>query len=199
MFTGIIESLGELEKINRDGSNRDLTVRSDFTSELRVDQSVSHNGACLTVTEIVDGNHYKVTAVKETLEKTNIGSLKEGDLLNLERSVTTEKLLDGHIVQGHVDQVGSCIDIKDEQGSKVFTFSYREKPGCLIVEKGSVAVNGISLTAFDVSPERFSVAVIPYTLQHTNLNNLVPGDKVNLEFDILGKYAEKLMADYRKT
>jgi riboflavin synthase len=187
MFTGIIENAGIIEQVTETGGNRSFRVRSSLTPELKVDQSLSHDGICLTV-EGIDGQTYQVTAVAETLAKTNAGLWKPGDLLNLERAMRVNSRLDGHMVQGHVDTSGTCLDIGDLNGSWVFGFSFPERFAHLVIEKGSIAVNGISLTAWNVQKDRFSVAVIPYTYGHTNLRELKPGDRVNLEFDMVGKY-----------
>ena len=192
MFTGIIESLGEIKSIEKEGSNRKLTIKSDISNELKIDQSISHNGVCLTVTELHPDAH-TVVAVNETLQKSSIGSLKEGDPVNLERCMIMNGRLDGHIVQGHVDGRGQCLHIKDEQGSWIFTFSYDSTENVL-VEKGSICINGVSLTCFDISDEKFSVAVIPYTFEHTNFKKMKKNDEVNLEFDIIGKYVHKLIS-----
>jgi riboflavin synthase len=187
MFTGIIENAGIIEQVTETGGNRSFRVRSSLTPELKVDQSLSHDGICLTV-EGIEGQTYQVTAVAETLAKTNAGLWKPGDLLNLERAMRVNSRLDGHMVQGHVDTSGTCLDIEDLNGSWVFGFSFPERFAHLVIEKGSIAVNGISLTAWNVQKDRFSVAVIPYTYGHTNLRELKPGDRVNLEFDMVGKY-----------
>ncbi|MFV0530694.1 MAG: riboflavin synthase [Flavobacteriales bacterium] len=191
MFTGIIEDLGKITQIVKDQDNLHITVSSSFTNELKIDQSVSHNGVCLTVIHI-NHNEYTVTAVKETLEKTNLNQLKIGDKINLERCLKMNARLDGHIVQGHVDQIATCIKIENANGSTFFTFEYEPK-GNTTVEKGSVCVNGISLTVINSMQNQFSVAIIPYTLNHTNLKHIKVGDSVNLEFDIIGKYIAKLM------
>ncbi|QCX53324.1 riboflavin synthase [Elizabethkingia sp. JS20170427COW] len=191
MFTGIIEALGKVTKISKDNTNLHFTITAPFTQELKVDQSVAHNGCCLTVVDIQE-DQYTVTAVKETLEITNLGSLQAGDWVNLERCMILNSRLDGHIVQGHVDQVGELISIKDENGSHLLTFRYDEKL-FTTVNKGSVTVNGISLTVVNSKRGEFSVAVIPYTWEHTNLHTLKIGDHINLEFDIIGKYVAKLM------
>jgi riboflavin synthase len=191
MFTGIIESLGDVKSIEKEGSNRKLTIRSDISNELKIDQSISHNGVCLTVTEL-HPNAHTVVAVNETLQKSSIGSLKVGDPVNLERCMIMNGRLDGHIVQGHVDGKGKCLNITDEAGSWVFTFSYDSSENVL-VEKGSISINGVSLTCFNVSDEKFSVAIIPYTFEHTNFKKMKKNDEVNLEFDIIGKYVHKLI------
>ena len=187
MFTGIIETLGEVQEVFSSGSNRSFWLQSALAAELKVDQSVAHNGVCLTV-EAVEGATYKVTAVQETLDKTTLGSWTIGDRINLERSLLPTSRLDGHFVQGHVDATGICQAIEDKGGSFEITFGFPPAFAELIIEKGSIAVNGISLTAFAVSNDSFKVAVIPYTWEHTNLQYLKSGDRVNLEFDMLGKY-----------
>jgi riboflavin synthase len=191
MFTGIIESLGEIVLAEKQNTNLKLTIKSEVSNELKIDQSVSHNGVCLTVTELHPDAH-TVVAVKETLQKSSIGKLQEGDFVNLERCMVMNGRLDGHIVQGHVDGKGNCLDIKDEDGSWIFTFSYDSSDNVL-VEKGSICINGVSLTCFDVSDEKFSVAIIPYTYEHTNFKKMKKNDEVNLEFDIIGKYVHKLI------
>lgn len=191
MFTGIIESLGEIKSAEKEGSNLKLTIKSDISNELKIDQSISHNGVCLTVTEL-HPNAHTVVAVKETLQKSSIGNLAEGDFVNLERCMVMNGRLDGHIVQGHVDGKGKCLNIKDEDGSWIFEFSYDSTENVL-VEKGSICINGVSLTCFNVSDEKFSVAIIPYTFEHTNFKKMRKNDEVNLEFDIIGKYVHKLV------
>lgn len=192
MFTGIIEDLGIVKNVRLEDSNLHLTVECKFTSELKIDQSVAHNGVCLTVVAI-EGDHYTVTAIDETLKKTNIGHLKQGDLVNLERCMEYGGRMDGHMVYGHVDTVGTVKEIKDSEGSTIFTFNYPEEHSNLMVEKGSVSLNGISLTVWDVKDDCFSVGIIPYTLEHTNLKKISTGDQINLEFDIFGKYLEKYL------
>lgn len=192
MFTGIVETIGKVVKLTPIGSNVQLQVSSPISSELKVDQSVAHNGACLTVTKIVGDIHY-VDIVDETLQKTNLGELKEGDIVNLERSMKAGGRLDGHVVQGHVDQVATCIGLVEKQGSWVFTFEHAPDGG-VTVEKGSVCVNGMSLTVINSNSDRFSVEIIPYTYENTNINQISVGNTVNLEFDILGKYIEKLLS-----
>ncbi|HLR51015.1 MAG TPA: riboflavin synthase [Candidatus Sphingobacterium stercoripullorum] len=193
MFTGIIETLAEVKDIQIEGTNVHFTLASEITDELKVDQSVSHNGVCLTVVKIVN-NQYIVTAIEETLNKSNLGDLKIGDLVNIERCTKIGERLDGHIVQGHVDQTGICTDKEDKDGSIIFTFKYNADPsGYFTVEKGSITVNGISLTVVNSIDDKFSVAIIPYTLEHTNLKDIHPGDRVNLEFDIIGKYVARIM------
>ena len=191
MFTGIIETLGVVKKIEKDQENLHITIQSDFTSELKVDQSVSHNGVCLTVVSICEPS-YTVTAIKETLEKTNLRQLKENDTINLERGMKLGDRLDGHIVQGHVDQTGQCIDKRDSNGSTYFTFTYDASLNDITIEKGSITVNGVSLTVVDSSENQFSVAIIPYTLEHTTFKNLKKEAIVNLEFDVIGKYVSRL-------
>ena len=187
MFTGIIERLGIVKEISTVGTNKSFWIDSSLSTEFKVDQSVSHNGACLTIEEI-NNNLYKVTAVFETLEKTELGEWKVGSLINLERSLLLTSRLDGHFVQGHVDTTGICVKRKDKKGSHEFEFDFPKKFAPLMIEKGSVCVNGISLTAFDVKKNSFKVAVIPYTFEHTNLQYVQEGNKINLEFDMIGKY-----------
>lgn len=191
MFTGIIESLGRVLSITPDGSNLDFHIESPISHELKVDQSLSHNGVCLTVTHVANTGH-SVTAILETLQKSNLGSLQPGDLLNLERCMPATGRFDGHIVQGHVDCTATCISRIDENGSQVFRFEHDPGAG-VTVEKGSVCVNGISLTVIDSVEGAFSVAIIPFTMEHTNLGGVQPGHNVNLEFDILGKYIQKYL------
>ena len=193
MFTGIIEALGEIKEVFTSGNNRSFWLQSVLTAELKVDQSVSHNGVCLTV-EAVEGDAYKVTAVQETLDKTTLGRLAIGDSINLERSLLPTSRLDGHFVQGHVDVTGICQAIEDKEGSFEITFGFPPAFAELMIEKGSIAVNGISLTAFAVGIDSFKVAVIPFTWEHTNLQFLKEGDGVNLEFDMLGKYILRKMS-----
>lgn len=191
MFTGIIETQGILEKITSQNENLVITVSSSITGELKVDQSVAHNGICLTVTDI-EGDQYKVTAIKETIDKTNIGKWKEGKHVNLERAMKFGDRLDGHIVQGHVDQTAKCISIKEAGGSWYFTFEYDASKNNVTIEKGSITVNGVSLTVVNSAQNRFDVAIIPYTFEHTNFGELKEGDTVNLEFDVIGKYVSRL-------
>ncbi|GAA0885671.1 riboflavin synthase [Sphingobacterium siyangense subsp. cladoniae] len=193
MFTGIIETLGKIENIEQEKSNIHFYVSSAISNELKIDQSVSHNGVCLTVVGLNKDQH-KVTAIDETLQKTNLAQLKVGDLINLERCTLAGGRFDGHIVQGHVDQTARCIQKKDENGSFIFTFQYDVSKQNITVEKGSITVNGISLTVVDSKDDQFSVAIIPYTLEHTNLQQVEVGSTVNLEFDIIGKYVTKIMA-----
>jgi riboflavin synthase len=192
MFTGIVEGQARLVEIVENGSNKTFHFESPLASELKIDQSVCHNGVCLTV-EHVNQNSYTVTAIDETLLKSNLGQLKTSDQVNLERCLKSDGRFDGHIVQGHVDQVGILESIENKEGSYILSFSYDEKSNNITVEKGSVCVNGISLTVFNSQNNRFSVAIIPYTWEHTNMNKLCLGDSVNLEFDILGKYIQKIM------
>ncbi|WP_299118461.1 riboflavin synthase [uncultured Tenacibaculum sp.] len=191
MFTGIIETLGTVKSIEKDKENIHITIQSDITNELKIDQSVAHNGVCLTVVNI-SGNEYTVTAIKETLDKTNIGSLKSGDEVNLERAMKLGARLDGHIVQGHVDKTGVCKNIQDQDGSTVFTFSYDFDSNNITIEKGSITINGVSLTVVNSKKDEFSVAIIPYTLEHTTFKNLIIGSEINLEFDVIGKYVARL-------
>ena len=190
MFTGIIEQLGQITKVVKEAENVNFTVKADFTNELKVDQSVAHNGTCLTVVEI-NGNEYVVTAIKETLDKTNLGIWEVGTKVNLERCMQMNGRLDGHIVQGHVDTTATCISIENQEGSWKFTFQYETEQ--VTVEKGSITVNGVSLTVVDSKPNQFSVCIIPFTYEHTNFHQLEVGSKINLEFDIIGKYVAKLM------
>jgi len=191
MFTGIIETLGIVKRVIKDEENLHLTVQSSITNELKIDQSVAHNGVCLTVVDIID-NQYTVTAIKETLDKTNISDLKVGDEVNLERAMKLGARLDGHIVQGHVDRVGLCKSIKDQKGSTVFTFSYEFDGSNITIEKGSITINGVSLTVVNSKKDEFSVAIIPYTLAHTTFKDFEVGSKINLEFDVIGKYVARL-------
>ncbi len=192
MFTGIVESLAKVEKIETKGTNNNILFSSPISHDLKVDQSVSHNGVCLTVIKLEKASHW-ATAVQETLQKSNLGSLRMGDFVNIERSMPNNGRFDGHIVQGHVDQIGTLTSINDENGSWLFDFTYDPANENVTVEKGSVSVNGISLTCFNSRKDSFSVAVIPYTFEHTNFGYLKPGDIVNLEFDIVGKYVRKLV------
>jgi riboflavin synthase len=190
MFTGIIEQLGEVISIQKEHTNIHFTLKSAFTQELKIDQSVAHNGVCLTVVDIQNEN-YTVTAIQETLDKSNLGSWQVGSKINLERCMVMNGRLDGHIVQGHVDTTAVCTNIEDQQGSWKYTFTY-ELP-FVTVEKGSITINGVSLTVVDSKAKSFSVCIIPYTYEHTNFHQLIPGSKVNLEFDIIGKYVARLM------
>jgi riboflavin synthase len=192
MFTGIIETLGEVSEIRVEGTNSHFRIISPFSHELKVDQSVSHNGVCLTVVETGNGGHW-VTAIQETLEKSTLGALKPGDRVNLERCMLNNGRFDGHIVQGHVDQTGTVISVKEVGGSWLFDFEYDPMQGNVTVEKGSIAINGVSLTCFNSRKQGFTVAIIPYTYEHTNFHQLKAGDTVNLEFDIIGKYVKRLL------
>ncbi|MDE6183255.1 MAG: riboflavin synthase [Rikenellaceae bacterium] len=196
MFSGIIESVGTVTALRREGGNLHITLSCPFADELKIDQSVAHNGVCLTVVELSDGG-YTVTAIDETLKKSNLGLLAVGDKVNLERSMRPDALLDGHIVQGHVDMTARCTDVQQADGSHVYTFGYEPGEGRITVEKGSVAVNGVSLTVVNSRPDGFQVAIIPYTWEHTNFHTFAPGTVVNIEFDIIGKYISKLMQNYR--
>jgi riboflavin synthase len=192
MFTGIIETLGTITELRHEQGNLHITVESSIAAELKIDQSVAHNGVCLTVIALADGKH-TVTAIEETLNKTSLGHLKTGDLVNLERCMQMNARLDGHIVQGHVDQTATCIDFKALDGSWEYTFEYDAAQGNVTVEKGAICVNGISLTVVNSHNNSFSVAIIPYTFEHTNLQHVKAGSVVNLEFDIIGKYVTRLM------
>ena len=194
MFTGIIENLAKIISINKSKSNLDITLSSSLTSEFKIDQSISHNGICLTIINI-DGNNYTVTAIEETINKTTINSWKKGDSVNLERAMKLGDRLDGHMIQGHIDQIGTCVDVTTKDGSWEYAIQY-EKSENLTVEKGSIAVNGVSLTVIDSKTNSFKVAIIPYTYEHTNFKTLRKGDLINLEFDILGKYLYKMSKNY---
>jgi len=191
MFTGIIETLGIVREIKKDGDNVHVTVNSSITGELKIDQSVSHNGICLTVVAI-NGDQYTVTAIRETVEKTNLGEWNVGDTVNLERAMKLGDRLDGHIVQGHVDQTGTCKSVTEANGSWYFTFEYDAALNNLTIEKGSITVNGVSLTVVNSKNNEFSVAIIPYTFEHTNFSAFKTGTKINLEFDVIGKYVSRL-------
>ena len=191
MFTGIIETLGKVVNITEDGTNIHFTIQSEFTHELKIDQSVAHNGVCLTVVAI-DNDKYIVTAIQETLEKTSLRNLTVNSIVNLERGMKLGDRLDGHIVQGHVDQTGKCIAIKEENGSWVFTFQYDNLLGNVTIEKGSITVNGTSLTVVNSKNNEFSVAIIPYTFENTIFKDMKIGDVINLEFDVIGKYVARL-------
>ena len=193
MFTGIIESLSEIKEIKKEGDNLSISFNSIISSELRIDQSISHNGICLTIVDIID-NIYTVTAIKETIIKSSIKDWGVGDLINIERAMKLGDRLDGHMVQGHVDQTAVCTKISEENGSWYFNFKY-EKSENLTIEKGSIAINGVSLTVVNSSINSFSVAIIPYTYNYTNFKNLKPGDLVNIEFDMVGKYISKIIKD----
>jgi len=191
MFTGIIEDLGIVEALEQENTNLHLTIKSKLASELKIDQSVSHNGVCLTVIDLT-ASSYTVTAIKETLDKTNLNSLKVGDRVNLERGLKLGDRLDGHMVQGHVDQLGTCINVEAQNGSWIYTFEYNPKLGNITIEKGSVTVNGVSLTVVNSKDNGFSVAIIPYTYEHTNFHTFEEDTVVNLEFDVIGKYVSRL-------
>lgn len=194
MFTGIIETLGTVQEIKKDKDNIHLTIDSSITDELQIDQSVAHNGICLTVVAI-SNSLYTVTAIGETIKKTNISYWKTGDLINLERAMKLGDRLDGHIVQGHVDQIGTCIAADEANGSWHYTFEYDESLHNITIEKGSITVNGVSLTVVNSKKNEFSVAIIPYTFEHTNFKNFEVGTKVNLEFDVIGKYVSRLYSN----
>ena len=187
MFTGIVEKIGRVAKISLQGKNRHFFIESELAPELKIDQSVAHSGVCLTVVGI-QGKVYEVVAIDETLQKTSLGTWQVGDSVNLERAMKLGDRLDGHIIQGHVDQTGLCHSIEDAQGSRIFTFHYDSSVGNMTIEKGSITVNGVSLTVVNSQKGVFSVAVIPYTYEHTSFHTLKVGDKVNLEFDVIGKY-----------
>ncbi|AUC86004.1 riboflavin synthase [Polaribacter sp. ALD11] len=191
MFTGIIETLGTITNLVKEQENLHLTIKSSITNELKIDQSVAHNGVCLTVVGI-KSDEYTVTAIKETLNKTNIGSLKVSEKVNLERGMKLGDRLDGHIVQGHVDETGVCTSIENQNGSTVFTFKYNSEKNNITIEKGSITINGVSLTVINSEDNSFSVAIIPYTYSNTSFKNLSVNDKVNLEFDVIGKYVSRL-------
>lgn len=195
MFSGIIETIARVVAIREEQGNRHIVLECPFTQELKIDQSIAHNGVCLTVVAI-DGPQYTVTAIHETLIKSNLGRLKEGDWVNVERSMRPDALLDGHIVQGHVDQTATCTAITEADGSWYYTFEYDASSGNITVEKGSIAVNGVSLTVVNSQKGSFQVAIIPYTYEHTNFHTFQVGTVVNLEFDIVGKYIAKLMKQY---
>jgi len=192
MFTGIIESLGEVQQLEREGGNLHISINSSITQELKIDQSVAHNGVCLTVVSL-DGNSYTVTAIDETLQKSNLGEFKIGDKVNLERAMILGSRLDGHIVQGHVDQTGKCIAVLEKDGSWFFTFEYDASQNNVTIEKGSITIDGVSLTVVDSGKNTFSVAIIPYTYENTRFNAYKVGSTVNLEFDVIGKYVARIM------
>ncbi|MBN8641062.1 MAG: riboflavin synthase [Flavobacteriales bacterium] len=191
MFTGIIESLGIIEEIEKENDNLNITLFSKITDELKIDQSLAHNGICLTVVKI-NNDFYTVTAIKETIDKTTIGSWKKGDLINLERAMKLGDRLDGHIVQGHVDQIGICKEVKETNGSWLFTFQYDKSLNNITIEKGSITINGVSLTVVNSKSDEFSVAIIPYTFENTNFKSITKDTIINLEFDVIGKYVAKL-------
>lgn len=194
MFTGIIESLGVVQEIKKDKDNVHITIASSITEELKIDQSVAHNGICMTIVAITD-NLYTVTAIGETIKKTNLSDLKVGDSINLERAMKLGDRLDGHIVQGHVDQIATCIVAMETNGSWCYTFEYDKTIGNITIEKGSITVNGVSLTVVDSKRNEFSVAIIPYTFENTTFKSFEVGTKVNLEFDLIGKYISKLYSN----
>lgn len=195
MFTGIIETIGKIRSLNRDAGNIHIEIESDIAAALKVDQSVAHNGICLTVVSC-NASSYVVTAIDETISKTNLGAWQTADLVNLERGMKLGDRLDGHIVQGHVDQVGTCTNIEDSNGSWLFTFEYDTSLGNVTIEKGSITVNGVSLTVVNSIASKFSVAIIPFTFENTSFKNLKHGSKVNLEFDVVGKYVKRLTQGY---
>ena len=191
MFTGIIEAFGTVKSLEKESTNLHITLESDLAKTLKIDQSVAHNGVCLTVVAC-DQKTYRVTAIEETLLKSNIGTLQINDLINLERAMKLGDRLDGHMVQGHVDQIATCTQAENKEGSWLYTFTYDSKKGNITIEKGSITVNGVSLTVVDSQKDRFSVAIIPYTYEHTNFHTFTPDKIVNLEFDLIGKYITKL-------
>jgi riboflavin synthase len=197
MFTGIIEKLGQIEKVVQEGTNYHFTIAADMSKDLKIDQSVSHNGACLTVVDCDDRTH-TVTAIKETLDRTSLGSWKVGEKVNLERAMKADARLDGHFVQGHVDTIGKCVEILEEDGSWYFKFEYEPTEEHLLVDKGSVSINGVSLTVVNPVDDYFSVAIIPYTYENTVFHQLKVGGVVNLEFDVIGKYIAKYVKLYMK-
>lgn len=198
MFTGIIETLGRVEKIEQEGTNVHFTIASPVSDELKIDQSIAHDGVCLTVVALAPGQH-TVTAIEETLKRSRLGEWQIGTTVNLERAMKPNARLDGHMVQGHVDKVGECISVEDLDGSWYFRFRYQPAPEHILVDKGSICVNGVSLTVVEPTEDEFSVAIIPYTYEHTNFNQLQPGSKINLEFDIIGKYIARHLALYQRT
>ncbi|RYJ41585.1 riboflavin synthase [Flavobacterium beibuense] len=191
MFTGIVETLGTIRELRKDNGNLHIIIHSSLTPELKIDQSVSHNGVCLTVVSLTEET-YTVTAIRETLEKTNLGLWKEGEIVNLERGMKLGDRLDGHIVQGHVDQTGVCKSVEEANGSWYYTFEYDKNLSNITIEKGSITVNGVSLTVVNSKPNEFSVAIIPYTHEHTNFKHIKPGTVINLEFDVIGKYVSRI-------
>ena len=195
MFSGIVEETGKIVSIIKDKENIDITVNCSFVNELKIDQSIAHNGVCLTVVKKTDDT-YTVTAIQETLDKSNLGDLVANSEVNLERSMTMDKLLDGHMVQGHVDQTAVCTKVEEAEGSWYFTFEYDQSLGNITVEKGSVSVDGVSLTVVNSKDNSFQVAIIPFTYDHTVFHNYKPGTRINLEFDIIGKYITKIMKQY---
>ncbi|MEM9820666.1 MAG: riboflavin synthase [Bacteroidota bacterium] len=197
MFTGIIESIGTITAIEKEGTNLHLSVQSTVSPSLKIDQSISHNGVCLTVIALEDDVH-TVTAIQETLDRSNLGELHVGNTVNLERAMSAQARLDGHIIQGHVDQTGTCIGVEQLEGSWKYTFRYPQSEEHILVDKGSVCINGVSLTVVDPVDDQFSVAIIPYTYENTTFNTLKAGDSVNLEFDVIGKYIAKHIGIYLK-
>ena len=195
MFTGIIETIGTVTRLEHDQGNLQISIKSPMSAELGIDQSVSHNGVCLTVVDLFD-DQYTVTAIRETLDKTNLEELKVGSEVNLERAMKLGDRLDGHIVQGHVDQTGRCINVENANGSWIYTFKYDDSQNNLTIEKGSITVNGVSLTVINSRKGEFSVAIIPYTYEHTNFKTFKIGTVVNLEFDVIGKYVRRLQENY---
>lgn len=195
MFSGIVEATATVSKLTKEGENLHITMKCPFTGELKIDQSVAHNGVCLTVVNI-EGDQYTVTAISETLQKSNLGTLAVGDEVNVERSMRADGMLDGHIVQGHVDTTARCTAVSSADGSWYYTFEYEPNPDHITVEKGSITVNGVSLTVCNSKDNSFQVAIIPYTYEHTNFHTFKVGSRVNLEFDILGKYIVKIMRQY---
>jgi len=193
MFTGIIEEMGLVSALKTDNTNLNISIKSSLTKALKIDQSMAHNGVCLTVVDIENEQTYSVTAIKETLDKSSLKNLKVGDLINLERAMKLGERLDGHIVQGHVDQTAICIDVKNEKGSWFFTFEYDTTKNNITIEKGSITINGVSLTVVNSQKNTFSVAIIPYTFENTNFKNIKKGTVVNLEFDVIGKYVARLL------
>jgi len=196
MFTGIIESIGEIKSITKSGANINFTIKSSLATELKIDQSLSHNGVCLTVVNVTE-NYYSVTAINETLLKTNFKNLNVGDLVNLERAMKMNGRLDGHIVQGHIDQTGICTSVNNQNGSWVFNFKFDLLQKNITIEKGSITINGVSLTVINSKKNSFSVAIIPYTYENTNFHKIIKGEIVNLEFDVLGKYISKMYSVYK--
>ncbi len=197
MFTGIIETLGKVQGIEQEGSNVHFTIESDISNELKIDQSIAHNGVCLTVVK-QESNQHIVTAIQETLERSSLGGIKVGSTINLERAMLANARLDGHIVQGHVDTTGTCVSVEEVDGSWYYTFKYQPTEELLLVDKGSICINGVSLTVVNPVDNCFSVAIIPFTYEHTTFHALKPGDTVNLEFDVLGKYIAKYAQLYMK-
>jgi riboflavin synthase len=197
MFTGIVEALGVVTGVKEESSNLRFTIQAPFTSELKIDQSISHNGVCLTVVDI-RGSEYDVIAIQETLSKTNLGKLKTGDKVNLERGMQISTRLDGHLVQGHVDETATCKKIEEKNGSWLFYFECMNKTKNILIPKGSICLNGVSLTVVDAdAPMTFTVAIIPYTFQYTNFRSLHTGDEVNIEFDVIGKYVQRILGNFR--